>query len=215
MWQKEIAMAAKKAEMAMKEKEAAAVKMGLMQRELEELQGNGQYLHAIKRISELPNLPIGVLKAFEWQLRKDLQEVEKVSERVILTITDIISIINILTYCTLSSNLCIFNLSHTHPGPEKLPKRHDRDERQRQQRGSEHMDAQHGERGHRLREPLRLVQQLVQRQPVRGQQPRRRSLVPRGKRALAPHVRTTGPAIERKERGQSGFRVRMDGTFNA
>ena len=71
-------MAAKKAEMAMKEKEAAAVKMGLMQRELEELQGNGQYLHAIKRISELPNLPIGVLKAFEWQLRKDLQEVDKV-----------------------------------------------------------------------------------------------------------------------------------------
>ena len=79
VWQKEIAMAAKKAEMAMKEKEAAAVKMGHMQRELEELQGSGQYLHAIKRISELPNLPIGVLKAFEWQLRKDLQEVEKVS----------------------------------------------------------------------------------------------------------------------------------------
>ena len=85
VWQKEIAMAAKKAEMAMKEKEAAALKMGHMQRELEELQGNGQYLHAIKRISELPNLPIGVLKAFEWQLRKDLQEVEKVSQGFILT----------------------------------------------------------------------------------------------------------------------------------
>ena len=85
VWQKEIAMAAKKAEIAMKEKEAAALKMGHMQRELEELQGNGQYLHAIKRISELPNLPIGVLKAFEWQLRKDLQEVEKVSQQFILT----------------------------------------------------------------------------------------------------------------------------------
>ena len=85
VWQKEIAMTAKKAEMAMKEKEAAALKMGHMQRELEELQGNGQYLHAIKRISELPNLPIGVLKAFEWQLRKDLQEVEKVSQQFILT----------------------------------------------------------------------------------------------------------------------------------
>ena len=78
VWQKEIAIAAKKAEMAMKEKEAAVVKMGHLQRELEELQGSGQYLHAIKRISELPNLPVGVLKAFEWQLRKDLQEVEKV-----------------------------------------------------------------------------------------------------------------------------------------
>ena len=91
VWQKEIALAAKKAEMALKEKEAVVVKMGHMQRELEELQGNGQYLHAIKRISELPNLPIGVLKAFEWQLRKDLQEVEKVRPVVINVMTGIIN----------------------------------------------------------------------------------------------------------------------------
>ena len=86
VWQKEIALAAKKAEMALKEKEAVVAKMGHMQRELEELQGNGQYLHAIKRISELPNLPIGVLKAFEWQLRKDLQEVEKVRPAAITAV---------------------------------------------------------------------------------------------------------------------------------
>jgi DNA repair exonuclease SbcCD ATPase subunit len=78
-WQKETALAAKKAEMALKEKEAAIAKVGQLQKEMEDLQGGqGQYLHAIKRTSELPTLPIGVLKAFEWQLRKDLQEVEKV-----------------------------------------------------------------------------------------------------------------------------------------
>ena len=38
----------------------------------------GPYLHAIKRVGELKHLPAGVLKTLEWQLRKDLQEVEKV-----------------------------------------------------------------------------------------------------------------------------------------
>ncbi len=78
-WQKETALAAKKADLALKEKEAAMAKVAQLQKEMEDLAASqGQYLHAVKRTSELPTLPIGVLKAFEWQLRKDLQEVEKV-----------------------------------------------------------------------------------------------------------------------------------------
>jgi hypothetical protein len=36
-------------------------------------------LHALRRISDLPALPPGVLKTLEWQLRKDIAEVERVA----------------------------------------------------------------------------------------------------------------------------------------
>ena len=48
-----------------------------LQRELE-VMGGGPYLHAIKRTSDLKALPINVLKALELQLKKDLEEIDKV-----------------------------------------------------------------------------------------------------------------------------------------
>lgn len=77
-WKKESAIATKKAELAQRERESALQKAVQFQKEVETLNG-GPYLHAIKRVDELKALPPGVLKALEWQLRKDLQEVEKVS----------------------------------------------------------------------------------------------------------------------------------------
>jgi hypothetical protein len=38
----------------------------------------GPLLHVIRRVADLKTAPMGVLKTIEWQLRKDLQEVEKV-----------------------------------------------------------------------------------------------------------------------------------------
>lgn len=60
-------------------------RMHQMQKEMVDLQSSngsagGPYLHAIKRVGELKHLPAGVLKTLEWQLRKDLQEVEKVND---------------------------------------------------------------------------------------------------------------------------------------
>ena len=45
---------------------------------MEQLSG-GPLLHALRRIADLPNLPPAVLKTLEWTLRKDIQEIEKVS----------------------------------------------------------------------------------------------------------------------------------------
>ncbi|XP_059098725.1 putative E3 ubiquitin-protein ligase UNKL isoform X2 [Tigriopus californicus] len=75
-WKKESAIATKKAELAQRDRESALQKAVQFQKEVETLNG-GPYLHAIKRVDELKALPPGVLKALEWQLRKDLQEVEK------------------------------------------------------------------------------------------------------------------------------------------
>ena len=85
VWKKETAISTKKCEMAMKEKDLLLNKMSQMQKEMESLQQqqqqrpNSEFLHAVKRVSELKGLPPGVLKTIEWQLRKDLLEVEKVS----------------------------------------------------------------------------------------------------------------------------------------
>jgi len=46
--------------------------------QIEQLSG-GPLLHALRRISDLPALPPGVLKTLEWQLRKDIAEVERVA----------------------------------------------------------------------------------------------------------------------------------------
>ena len=67
----------KKAELALKEKEAALLKLAQMQKEVDNLSG-GPLLHVIRRVQDLKTAPMGALKTIEWQLRKDLQEVEKV-----------------------------------------------------------------------------------------------------------------------------------------
>ena len=46
--------------------------------QLEQLSG-GPLLRALRRVADLPSLPPAVLKTLEWTLRKDLQEIEKVS----------------------------------------------------------------------------------------------------------------------------------------
>jgi len=76
-WKKETALATKKMEQAIKEKESASVKMNQMQKELDSLNG-GPFLHAVGRIEDLKTQPMSILKTIEWQLRKDLQEVEKI-----------------------------------------------------------------------------------------------------------------------------------------
>ena len=63
--------------MALKEKEAALLKLAQMQKEVDNLSG-GPLLHVIRRVQDLKTAPMGALKTIEWQLRKDLQEVEKV-----------------------------------------------------------------------------------------------------------------------------------------
>jgi hypothetical protein len=50
----------------------------LVPSQIEQLSG-GPLLHALRRISDLPALPPGVLKTLEWQLRKDIAEVERVA----------------------------------------------------------------------------------------------------------------------------------------
>jgi len=75
-WKKEAALANKKAEMAIKEKDMAIGKALQLQKEMEQLSG-GPLLHALRRIADLPNLPPAVLKTLEWTLRKDIQEIEK------------------------------------------------------------------------------------------------------------------------------------------
>ena len=71
-------MATKKMEQAIKEKESVNVKANQLQKELDGLNG-GPHLHAVARIEDLKTQPMSILKTIEWQLRKDLQEVEKVS----------------------------------------------------------------------------------------------------------------------------------------
>lgn len=79
-WKKEAAMAKQKADMALKEKEAALTKLNALQKENEQLSG-GPLLHGIRRVSDLPSLPPAVLKTIEWQLRKDMGEVERVARQ--------------------------------------------------------------------------------------------------------------------------------------
>jgi len=77
VYKREATLANRKADLAYKEKDAAMLKLAQMQKELDSLSG-GPHLHVIRRVQDLKSTPIGVLKTIEWQLRKDLQEVEKV-----------------------------------------------------------------------------------------------------------------------------------------
>ena len=77
-WKKETAMAQKKVELASREKGDALAKVAQLAREVESLSG-GPHLHVVKRVADLKGLPLNVLKALELQLRKDLQEIEKVN----------------------------------------------------------------------------------------------------------------------------------------
>ncbi|CAB4054043.1 UNKL [Lepeophtheirus salmonis] len=79
-WKQETSMATKKADMALKEKDNAMVKVNQLRKEVDQLSG-GPYLHALARVSELRVLPMGVLKTLEWNLRKDLKEVENVIQK--------------------------------------------------------------------------------------------------------------------------------------
>ena len=76
-WQKETAMAQKKAELVLREKQELMSKTAQLAKEVDMLSG-GPHLHVIKRVSDLKGLPLNMLKAIEIQLRKDLQEVDKV-----------------------------------------------------------------------------------------------------------------------------------------
>ena len=78
-WQKETAMAQKKVELAVREKQDLMSKTAQLAKEVEILSG-GPHLHVIKRVSDLKGLPLNMLKAIEIQLRKDLQEVDKVGQ---------------------------------------------------------------------------------------------------------------------------------------
>jgi len=71
-WKKEAALANKRAELANKDKEVAIVKCGSLQKEIEQLR-----IEAIRRVDQLHSLPPQYLKTIEWNLRKDIQEVEK------------------------------------------------------------------------------------------------------------------------------------------
>ena len=68
----------------MKEKESALGKALHLQRELE-VMGGGPYLHSVKRVSELKTLPVNILKALEHQLKKDLDEIDKVKSTCALS----------------------------------------------------------------------------------------------------------------------------------
>ena len=81
-WKQEATILNKKSEVALKEKESALGKALHLQRELE-VMGGGPYLHAVKRVSELKTLPVNILKALEHQLKKDLDEIDKVKARVL------------------------------------------------------------------------------------------------------------------------------------
>lgn len=75
-WKKEAREANRKAEQITKERDMALAKASSLQKEVERLSG-GPLLHAIHRVADLPSLPTTVLKTLDWQLRKDIQEIEK------------------------------------------------------------------------------------------------------------------------------------------
>merc|ERR1712117_166104 len=60
------------AEIANKEKEVAIAKCTSLQKEIEQMR-----VEALRRVADLHNLPPQYLKTIEWNLRKDIFEVEK------------------------------------------------------------------------------------------------------------------------------------------
>lgn len=49
-----------------------------LQQEVDLLQGS-PYLHGLRRVSEIRNLSLSVLKSLQSQMRNDLEEIEKVN----------------------------------------------------------------------------------------------------------------------------------------
>jgi len=71
-WKKEAALANKKAEIANKEKDVAIAKCSSLQKEIDQMR-----VEQLRRVADLHNLPPQYLKTIEWNLRKDITEVEK------------------------------------------------------------------------------------------------------------------------------------------
>ena len=64
----------------MREREEALTRLQQLQREVQASEATSAaspHLHAVRKVSELRTMPPGVLKAVEWQLRRDLYEVER------------------------------------------------------------------------------------------------------------------------------------------
>jgi len=82
-WKREAALANKKTEMALREKDLAINLAGSLQKEFEQLTGH-PLLRVIGRIADLPNLPPDVLHNLEWTLRRNMEDVEKaiISQRL-------------------------------------------------------------------------------------------------------------------------------------
>ena len=86
-WRKESVLSRGRAEVALREREEAVARLREMREDPSSSSsppsGSGPaspYLHAVRKVSELRSAPLGVLKAVEWQLKKDLYEVEKVRD---------------------------------------------------------------------------------------------------------------------------------------
>jgi len=74
-WKREAAMANKKAEVAAKEKEMAIAKCSSLQKEIEQMRV--EPMRRLQDMHSLHNLPPQYLKTIEWNLRKEMTEVDK------------------------------------------------------------------------------------------------------------------------------------------
>lgn len=78
-WQREMEESNRKCQIAESQRDEALAQKNKLQLELERerMQGSA-YVHSIRRVSELRNLSLSVLKNIQAQLRADLEEVDKV-----------------------------------------------------------------------------------------------------------------------------------------
>lgn len=78
-WQREMEESNRKAQLYKNERDEQAAQVKQLQMELERERMSGSaYLHGIRRVSELRNLSLSILKSIQAQLRADLEEVDKV-----------------------------------------------------------------------------------------------------------------------------------------
>lgn len=78
-WQREMEESNRKAQMYKNERDEQSAQIKQLQMELERERMNGSaYVHSIRRVSELRNLSLSVLKSIQAKLRSDLEEVDKV-----------------------------------------------------------------------------------------------------------------------------------------
>lgn len=78
-WQRELEETNHKVQMYKNERDEQSAQVKQLQMELErERMSGGAYVHSIRRVSELRNLSLSVLKSIQAQLRADLEEVDKV-----------------------------------------------------------------------------------------------------------------------------------------